>query len=51
MDANSSSTRRGKGRSQAGLGGGGGVSAHGHILGLKPFLFSNLQITLNSTQI
>jgi hypothetical protein len=35
--------------------GGGGVSAHGHISGLKPFLISklisNLQITLNSTQI
>jgi hypothetical protein len=32
-------TRRGKERSQAGPG---GVSAHGHIPGLKPFLFSKL---------
>jgi hypothetical protein len=44
--------RRGKERSQVGPW---GVSAHGHIPGLKPFLFyklfSNLQITLNSTQI
>jgi hypothetical protein len=42
-------------RNKTGLGWQGGVSAHGHISGLKHFLFSKLfsnsQITLNSTQI
>jgi hypothetical protein len=40
-----------EGKKPGWAGGGGGVSASVPLPGLKPFLFSNLQITLNSTQI